>query len=207
MKKFINLTTIVVMSCMLATIACSCSNKGNEDETTSESTVAVAAITTVEETSAEAIEATTTTATEETIATTAEATVTTVEETTATTTEATVATVEETTATTAEDTASETVASNEITDEMALDAIITYCVLDNPEFASIGADHWVIISSDDSQVVVLFTSYTGSENRYYIDRATGNTTVTELVPGIIDEEQSTGESFNARDYLAAEIYG
>ena len=25
--------------------------------------------------------------------------------------------------------------------------------------------------------------------------------VTELVPGIIDEEQETGETFNARDYL------
>ena len=30
---------------------------------------------------------------------------------------------------------------------------------------------------------------------------TGDTYVTELVPGIIDDEQRTGETFNVRDYL------
>lgn len=192
MKKFINLTTIVVMLCMLATMACGCSGKSKEEETTAESTVAEA-IATDAETSAEATEATTAAASEETTAaTTAETTVATVEETTAATTEAT--------------TAAETEAANLITDEMAYDAIRNHCLLENSEFASLSPENWVIISSTDTQVVVLFTSYTGSENRYYIDRATGNTTVTELVPGIIDEEQPTGESFNVRDHLAVEIY-
>ena len=192
MKKFINLTTIVVMLCMLATMACGCSGKSKEEETTAESTVAEA-IATDAETSAEATEATIAAASEETTA--------------ATTAETTVATVEETTAATEATTAAETEAANLITDEMAYDAIRNHCLLENSEFASLSPENWVIISSTDTQVVVLFTSYTGSENRYYIDRATGNTTVTELVPGIIDEEQPTGESFNVRDHLAVEIYG
>ncbi len=104
-------------------------------------------------------------------------------------------------------TADENIIDSYISDEMALDAIINRCCLDNPAFADLGADHWVVISSTDSQVVVLFTSYTGAELRYYIDRTTGDTSVTELVPGIIDEEQATDESFNARDYITAEIYG
>ena len=35
----------------------------------------------------------------------------------------------------------------------------------------------------------------------YVDIATGYTTITEFVPGITDGETSTGESFNAWDYL------
>ena len=182
MKKFINLTTSVVLLCLLATMACGCSSKSNEEETqaVNESTVTETAIASAVAPSVANTEATTTT-------TTGEATIATVEETSATTTEA---------ATT----------SNAITDEMALDAIHTYCVMQNTEFANLSADHWQIISSTDAQVVVLFTSYTGSENRYYVDRASGNTYVTELVPGIIDEEQKTGETLNAKDHLSPEIY-
>ena len=188
MKKFINLTTFVVLLCMLATMACGCSSKSNEEETqaVNESTVTETTIASAVAPSVATTEATTTT-------TTGEATIATVEETSATTTEA---------ATT----------SNAITDEMALDAIETRCVLENPDLTNMMAEdnytfYWEVVSSTDSQVVVLYRSYTGAEIRYYIDRATGNTTVTELVPGIIDEEQATDETFNARDYLAAEIYG
>ena len=174
MKKFINLTTFVVMLCILATMACGCSGKSNDEETTTESVV-TEATTTVEETSA----------------TTAEETTTTAEETT---------------------TIAEETTVSPITDEMAVDAITTRCVLENPDLTNLMAEgdytfYWEVVSSTDSQVVVLYRSYTGAEIRYYIDRITGETTVTELVPGIIDEEQATDETFNARDYLAAEIYG
>lgn len=156
MKKFINLTTLVIMMCMIATMTCGCSGNTGSDETVAESI------------------------------------------------ETEVVAVEETAAAENEVVVS---VSDAITDEMALDAIMNRCCLENPEFASLGADHWVIVSSTDSQVVVLFTSYTGAEIRYYIDRATGDTSVTELVPGIIDEEQATDETFNVRDHLTAEIYG
>ncbi len=175
MKKFINLTTIVVMLCMLATMACGCSSKDNKDETTNESTVAEATTTAAEEPSNTTIEAT-------------------VEDTSAATTEG------------------ENTTLDVITDEMAVVAITNRCVLENPDLTSMMADgdytfYWEVVSSTDSQVVVLYRSYTGAEIRYYIDRVTGDTTVTELVPGIIDEEQATDETFNARDYLAPEIYG
>ena len=51
---------------------------------------------------------------------------------------------------------------------------------------------------------MLYRSYTGAQIRYYVDPASGETYVTELVPGMIDEEQENGEKFNARDYLTAE---
>ena len=52
--------------------------------------------------------------------------------------------------------------------------------------------------------VMLVASLTGcgenNETRYYIDPTSGETYSTELVPGIIDEEQRTGESLNVKDY-------
>ncbi|MCQ2516270.1 MAG: hypothetical protein MJ094_05350 [Saccharofermentans sp.] len=168
MKKFINVTTLLVLLCMLATMACGCSGKSSEEE-----------IEIVDES--------------------VETEVTAISETTSIEVEETSATVEATTSVVME--------ADAITDEMAMDAIMNRCCLANSDFASLGADHWVIVSSTDSQVVVLFTSYTAAQIRYYIDRATGDTSVTELVPGIIDEEQATDETFNVRDFLTAEIYG
>ena len=37
--------------------------------------------------------------------------------------------------------------------------------------------------------------------KYYINPSTGDVYVTELVPGIIDEEQRTDESFNIGKYM------
>lgn len=61
--------------------------------------------------------------------------------------------------------------------------------------------YWTVTSSDADQIVVEFRSYTGAFNYFYIDPATGDTYVTELVPGIIDEEQRTEETFNVKDFL------
>jgi len=166
MKKFINITTFVVLLCMLATMACGCSGKSSEEETTTEPVVAV------EETTAEA-----------------------------TTEAATEATTEATTEAATEETLAP------LTDEMVFDAIHNYCVIENPENASLDADSWEIVSSDDSQVVVLFRAYTGAEIRYYVDRVTGDTYVTEFVSGIMDEEQMSDVTLNAREHIALEIYG
>lgn len=95
--------------------------------------------------------------------------------------------------------------SNEmITEEQALSAIKNYCHISNPDLKDIEEAgeypvYWEVESSDDKQIVVLFRSYTGAEVRYYIDRASGDTYVTEFVQGITSEEERTDESFNVKD--------
>ena len=93
-----------------------------------------------------------------------------------------------------------------LTDEQALSAIRNYCCINNPDLQGIVNDgdypaYWEIASSTDSQVAVLFRSYTGAQIRYYIDRLSGDTYVTEFVPGITPEEEPSNESLNAWDYL------
>ena len=179
MKRFIHLTTFAILLGMLATMACGCSEKSGDNEIVDESIATEA--TTEATTTAEA----TSEATEETSATTIEET-----------------TTEETT----EATSAETDIFDSLTDEMALDGIHNHCVLENPDNVELGADHWTVESSDENQIVVLFVAYTGAEIRYYIDRSTGDTHVTEFVSGIHDEEQESDEHFNVKDHIALEIY-
>lgn len=93
-----------------------------------------------------------------------------------------------------------------ITEKQALDAIMKYCYDHNPNLKNIVDSgeypvYWDAKTNDANEIVVLYRSYTAAQTRYYIDPVSGNTYVTELVPGIIDEEQRTDESFNVRDYL------
>ena len=93
-----------------------------------------------------------------------------------------------------------------LTDEQAVIAVRNYCLVRNPDLAEIVKDgeyqdYWEVLSSDGNEIVVLFRSYTGAQIRYHIDPASGETTVTELVPGVTDEEQRTEESLNVWDYL------
>lgn len=93
-----------------------------------------------------------------------------------------------------------------LSQEQALAAIRQYDLTGNPELGGLVDAgeypvYWTVVSSSDSEIVVLFRSYTGAEIRYYIDAVSGQTYVTEFVPGITPEEQRTEESFNARDYL------
>lgn len=62
-----------------------------------------------------------------------------------------------------------------------------YCCSSNPDLESIVEAgeypvHQEIVSSDEQQIVVLFRSTTGAQIRYYIERAAGDVSVTELVP-------------------------
>lgn len=96
-----------------------------------------------------------------------------------------------------------------ITDDEALSAIQNLCLEENPGIVDYLAEgevplYWVVESSDNKQIVVLYRSYTGSQTRYYIDRVSGETYVTDLVPGIIDEETENGQKFNIRDYFTIE---
>ncbi len=93
-----------------------------------------------------------------------------------------------------------------ITDEAALSAVKNFCCLNDPSLSDIinGGEYpvyWDISSSDDSEIVVVFRSYTGALIRYYIDPVTGAAYVTEFVPGITPEEERTDETLNIWDHL------
>ena len=102
--------------------------------------------------------------------------------------------------------ASESVNMDEkLTDEQALSAIRNYCYAENPDLKDMEESgdytiYWDISSGDEKEVVVLYRSYTGAEIRYYIDRSSGDTYVTEFVSGITEEEERTEENFNVKDY-------
>jgi hypothetical protein len=109
-----------------------------------------------------------------------------------------------------EETASAEQADNSVADvitqDQALEAVKNYCIANNPDLESmLGSEDYTVYfdvsTSDAGEIVVLFRSYTGAEIRYYVDPNTGDVYATELVPGIIDEEQRNDESFNIRDYL------
>lgn len=99
-----------------------------------------------------------------------------------------------------------------ITQEQALNAIRNYCYINDPGLKDMeNSDdytlYWDVTTDDDDKIVVLYRSYTAAQIRYYIDPVSGETYVTEQVPGIIDEEQRTEETLNIRDYLSAEPVG
>ena len=92
-----------------------------------------------------------------------------------------------------------------LTDEQAVCAVRNYCLIRDPDLAGIVKAgeypvYWDISSSDEKEIVVVFRSYTGALERYYIDPVSGETRVTEFVPGITDEEQTKDESLIAWDY-------
>lgn len=106
-------------------------------------------------------------------------------------------------------TESETEMMGEMSDEQVICAVMNYCYTQNPDLERIVKAqeypvYWEISSRNAHETVVLFRSYTGAQNRYYIDLTTGDTYVTEFVPGITAEEQRTDERFNIRDYLSAD---
>ena len=93
-----------------------------------------------------------------------------------------------------------------ITEEQALKAIQKYCFANDPgleEMMNSGdnAAYFDVSASDAGEIVVLYRSYTAAQIRYYINPSSGDVYVTELVPGIIDDEQRTDESFNIHEYL------
>ena len=97
-------------------------------------------------------------------------------------------------------------ATDALTQEQALEAIHKYCIINNPDLEGLTDSedytlYWDVTTNEANEIVVLYRAYTGAQTRYYIDPTSGETYVTELVPGIIDEEQRTEESFNVKDYL------
>lgn len=96
--------------------------------------------------------------------------------------------------------------SESLTDDQALEAIKNYVYESNPDVQDMeNSDDYTlyfeVVSSDENEIVVLYRSYTAAQVRYYIDPVSGDTRVTEFVPGITEEEEETGETFNVRDYM------
>ena len=96
-----------------------------------------------------------------------------------------------------------------ITEDQAYNAVINYnkaigSGIDEEINSDGYSEYWDVSTNEDGKIVVLYRSYTGAQTFYYVDPVSGETYITELVPGIIDEEQSTGETFNVRDYLTAQ---
>lgn len=95
---------------------------------------------------------------------------------------------------------------SEVTEEQAIAAIKNYCYANNASLKDIEEAgqypvYWDASTTDENEIVVLFRSYTGALIRYYIDPATGDAYVTEVVPGISVEEERTDEQLNVWDYL------
>jgi len=93
-----------------------------------------------------------------------------------------------------------------ITDEEAVLGVEQYCYEAFPDLKE-GLDagtysvSWSVETSENEKAVVLFYSYTGSELRFYIDRASGETYVTEYMPGLSSAEEDTGVTFDIKDYI------
>ena len=97
-------------------------------------------------------------------------------------------------------------ATDLITEQQAVEAIRNYCISENPELAEMvesedNMAYWDASTTDAGEICVLYRSYTGALIRYYVNPETGDTYVTEQVPGIIDEEQKTDETLNLRDLM------
>lgn len=112
-------------------------------------------------------------------------------------------------ATEADNTAQEQVSeetSDLITEDQAREAVKKYCIEDFPDLADmVDSDeytiYWEAATIETGEICVLYRAYTGALIRYYVNPETGDARVTEQVPGIIDEEQSTGETVNIRKYI------
>lgn len=93
-----------------------------------------------------------------------------------------------------------------ITEDQACEAIKKYCIEGFPDLADmVDSDdytiYWDASTTEDGEICVLYRAYTGALIRYYVNPETGDTYVTEQVPGIIDDEQKTEETLNVKDYI------
>ena len=93
-----------------------------------------------------------------------------------------------------------------ITEDQACEAIKKYCIEGSPDLADmVDSDdytiYWEASTTEDGEICVLYRADTGALIRYYVNPETGDTYVTEQVPGIIDDEQKTDETLNVKDYI------
>ena len=94
------------------------------------------------------------------------------------------------------------VSLNEITAETAFKGVYNYCHATYGWSAAEGNPDMMYLEmgeETDTEYQVIFRSYTGSYTYFYVDKATGNTRMTQYVPSLNIEEDSG--SFNIYNYL------
>lgn len=97
-------------------------------------------------------------------------------------------------------------ADSRLSDDEVYNAIVDYCHYNYPDLDDIIKAgeypvYWEIESSGDKETVVLFRSYTGAQVRHYVDPYSGETYITEYVPGIMSSEEKSETTLNVRYYL------
>lgn len=98
------------------------------------------------------------------------------------------------------------VGQRRLSDEEARVAVRRYCIMDNPSLEQIMVEepypvYWVVESSEEAQIVVLFRSYTGALLRYYIDPVSGDSDVTADAGSATNGEQPLDEHPNLWNYV------
>ena len=93
-----------------------------------------------------------------------------------------------------------------ITEDQAYEAVRKYYFtqhpgMEDPSSEGEAQSYWDVSTAENNEIVVLYRSYTGALIRFYVNPASGEVYITEQVPGIIDDEQRTDETFNVRDYM------
>ena len=80
--------------------------------------------------------------------------------------------------------------SKELDRDQTLAAIERFCREQNPDLNNMSQDeysfYWELTSETEQEYVVTYRSYTGSFTYFHVNKATGEVTTMEYVPGITD---------------------
>ena len=95
--------------------------------------------------------------------------------------------------------------SKELDRDQTLAAIVRFCREQNPDLNNMSQDeysfYWELTSETEQEYVVTYRSYTGSFTYFHVNKATGEVTTMEYVPGITDGEVPGAEEFQIWDYI------
>lgn len=95
--------------------------------------------------------------------------------------------------------------SKELDRDQTLVAIERFCREQNPDLNNMSQDeysfYWELTSETEQEYVVTYRSYTGSFTYFHVNKATGEVTTMEYVPGITDGEVPGAEEFQIWDYI------
>lgn len=95
--------------------------------------------------------------------------------------------------------------SKELDRDQTLAVIERFCREQNPDLNNMSQDeysfYWELTSETEQEYVVTYRSYTGSFTYFHVNKATGEVTTMEYVPGITDGEVPGAEEFQIWDYI------
>ena len=95
--------------------------------------------------------------------------------------------------------------SKELDRDQTLAAIERFCREQNPDLNNMSQDeysfYWELTSETEQEYVFTYRSYTGSFTYFHVNKATGEVTTMEYVPGITDGEVPGAEEFQIWDYI------